>query len=73
MRLEALEGLVIFLVFQDGSVLCLWLASSGVFVLFVLIWYDTRVEVCLGRDDNSPPPCLEEGREHSPNSVQLDI
>ena len=39
------------------------------------IWYvvfDTRGEVCLGREDNSLLPCLEEGREHSPNSVQLD-
>ena len=35
------------------------------------MWYDTRDEVCLGRDDTSPPPWREEGREHSPNSVQL--
>ena len=32
---------------------------------------DARDEVCLGCDDNSPPPWSEEGREHSPNSVQL--
>ena len=32
---------------------------------------DTRYEIRLGRDDTSPPPSREEGREHSPYSVQF--
>ena len=36
-----------------------------------LVWLHTRDEVCLGRDDTSPPPWWEEAGEHSPDSVQL--
>ena len=53
-----------------------WGCSSFHRFCRVKSWYfhgndrcDTRDEVCLGRDDNSPPPGVE--REHSPNSVQL--
>ena len=39
------------------------------------MWYavfDTRGEVCLGRNDNSTLPGRKERREHSFDSVQLD-
>ena len=35
------------------------------------MWLDTRDEVCLGRDDTSPPPRWEEAGEHSPDSLQF--
>ena len=35
------------------------------------MWYDTRDEVCLGRDDNSPPPWWDEERERNSNSATL--